>query len=100
MNEGNATFLVELESIIRERIRRPLPDSYVTSLLRDGTRRQAQKVGEEAVELALAAAAGDPQEQLEEAADLLFHLLVLLNAGGLGLADVVTVLEKRHRRRE
>lgn len=100
MNDGSAAFLVELESIIRERIRQPLPDSYVTRLLRDGTRRQAQKVGEEAVELALAAAAGDPQEQLEEAADLLFHLLVLLNAGGLGLADVVTVLENRHRRRE
>lgn len=100
MSDRNTTFLAELEAVIRERIDRPLPDSYVTGLLRDGTRRQAQKVGEEAVELALAAAAGDTQEQLEEAADLLFHMLVLLNAGGLRLADVVTVLEKRHRNRE
>ena len=100
MSDQHTTFLAELETIIRERIQRPLPDSYVTRLLRDGTRRQAQKVGEEAVELALAAAAGDTQEQLEEAADLLFHMLVLLNAGGLRLADVVTVLEKRHRPRE
>lgn len=100
MNDHDTTFLAELESIIRDRIDRPVADSYVSRLLRDGTRRQAQKVGEEAVELALAAAAGDTQEQLEEAADLLFHMLVLLNAGGLGLADVVTVLERRHRRRE
>lgn len=99
MNDYNASFLAELDSIIRERIERPLPDSYVSGLLRDGTRRQAQKVGEEAVELALAAAAGDVQEQREEAADLLFHMLVLLNAGGSGLADVVTVLERRHRDR-
>lgn len=100
MNDQDTSFLVELESIIRGRIDRPLPDSYVTRLLRDGTQRQAQKVGEEAVELALAAAAGDTAEQLEEAADLLFHMLVLLNAGGLRLADVVSVLERRHRNRE
>jgi phosphoribosyl-ATP pyrophosphohydrolase/phosphoribosyl-AMP cyclohydrolase len=100
MSDQSLTFLVELESIIRDRIERPLPDSYVSRLLRDGARRRAQKVGEEAVELALAATSGDPQEQLEEAADLLFHLLVLLNAGGLGLADVIAVLERRHRRRE
>jgi len=100
MSDRNTTFLAELESVIRDRIARPVPDSYVTRLLHDGARRQAQKVGEEGVELALAAVAGDLREQLEEAADLLFHMLVLLNARGLGLADVVTVLERRHRRRD
>ena len=100
MSDSDLAFLDELQSVIRDRIGRPVPESYVTHLLREGTRRQAQKVGEEAVELALAAAAGDTQEQLEEAADLLFHMLVLLNANGLELGDVVKVLERRHRRRE
>lgn len=99
MSERDLAFLRELEVIIRDRIRKPGPESYVSSLLREGTRRQAQKVAEEAVELALAAAGGDEKEQLEEAADLLFHLLVLLNAGGLSLAGVVSVLEQRHRHR-
>jgi phosphoribosyl-ATP pyrophosphohydrolase/phosphoribosyl-AMP cyclohydrolase len=100
MSNSDLSFLAELESIIRDRIERPVPDSYVTRLLRDGTRRQAQKVGEEAVELALAAVSGDTPEQLEEAADLLFHMLVLLSSKRLVLADVVKVLERRHRRRE
>ena len=100
MSDCDLDFLHELESVIRDRLQRPVPDSYVTRLLREGTRRQAQKVGEEAVELALAAVSGDTPEQLEEAADLLFHMLVLLNSKGLKLADVVKVLERRHRRRE
>lgn len=100
MSDCDLDFLHELESVIRDRLQRPVPDSYVTRLLREGTRRQAQKVGEEAVELALAAVSGDTPEQLEEAADLLFHMLVLLNSKGLNLADVVKVLERRHRRRE
>ena len=100
MGERDTAFLAELEAIIRERIARPTPGSYVAGLVADGIRRQAQKVGEEAVELALASVAGNQKEQLEEAADLLFHLLVLLNAGGSTLRDVVTVLEQRHRRRE
>lgn len=100
MSDCDLDFLHELESVIRDRLQRPVSDSYVTRLLREGTRRQAQKVGEEAVELALAAVSGDTPEQLEEAADLLFHMLVLLNSKGLNLADVVKVLERRHRRRE
>jgi len=56
----------------------------------------AQKVGEEAVELALASVAGERAEILNEAADLVYHLLVLLMAKGLRLADVVTTLESRH----
>lgn len=100
MSADDTAFLAELEAVIRERITTPTPGSYVSRLLSEGVRRQAQKVGEEAVELALAAATGDEREQLDEAADLLFHLLVLLNARGLSLADVVSVLEARHRRRE
>jgi len=72
------------------------PESYVASLVLAGDKRLAQKLGEEAVELALAAAAGDRPEQLEEAADLLFHLLVLLNAKGIRLEEVAGLLERRH----
>jgi phosphoribosyl-ATP pyrophosphohydrolase/phosphoribosyl-AMP cyclohydrolase len=90
-------FLLSLEEVIRKRITEPGPDSYVAALVAAGQRRMAQKVGEEGVELALAAAAGDDREQLEEAADLVFHLLVLLNAKGLRLADVTRILEQRHR---
>ena len=61
-----------------------------------GTRRIAQKVGEEGVELALAAVDGPDDEVLNEAADLVFHLLVLLRVRSVGLRDVVKVLEARH----
>jgi phosphoribosyl-ATP pyrophosphohydrolase len=76
------------------------PESYVASLVSAGDKRLAQKLGEEAVELVLAAAAGDRTEQLEEAADLLFHLLVLLNAKGIRLEQVVALLERRHAARQ
>ena len=69
--------------------------SYTTKLLTDGVRRIAQKVGEEGVETALAAVAQDTQALSNEAADLLFHLLVLLHARGLALADVEHVLSMR-----
>lgn len=99
---GSSTisFLPELERIIADRIREQVPGSYVAKLVAGGDKRLAQKVGEEAVELVLAATAGDSAEQLEEAADLLFHLLVLLHAKGLALADVAAVLENRHARKE
>jgi len=88
-------FLETLESIIRERASATGEASYTASLFAAGTRRIAQKVGEEAVELALAATAGDRDEQLDEAADLLYHLLVLLAAKDLSLADVAERLEER-----
>lgn len=69
--------------------------SYTARLLAAGPKRAAQKVGEEGVEVALAGAAGEPAELAEEAADLLYHLLVLLRARGLALADVLAVLERR-----
>jgi phosphoribosyl-ATP pyrophosphohydrolase/phosphoribosyl-AMP cyclohydrolase len=70
-------------------------DGYTAKLLREGARRIAQKVGEEGVETALAGAAGDVQEVCEEAADLLYHLVVLLKARGASLDDVMTVLANR-----
>lgn len=97
MPEDDIRFLITLEEIIAERAA-ALPDtSYTAQLLQAGTRRIAQKVGEEAVELALAAAAGSREEQLDETADLLYHLLVLLRDRDLRLADVVQLLATRHR---
>jgi phosphoribosyl-ATP pyrophosphohydrolase len=98
--EDGIHFLTELDSLIRQRIVQKSPNSYVASLVSAGDKRLAQKLGEEAVELALAVAAGDRAEQLEEAADLLFHLLVLLNAKGIRLDQVVTLLEQRHAARQ
>lgn len=73
-----------------------MPDGhYTTNLLRAGVRRVAQKVGEEGVETALAAVAQDDEALLGEAADLAYHLLVLLRARGLGLAELEQVLARR-----
>ena len=90
------TFLAELEQVIGDRIENPSRESYTASLAASGTKRVAQKVGEEAVELALAAVDGSNAEVLDEAADLLYHLLVLLSVRDVSLTDVVNVLETRH----
>ncbi len=90
-------FLERLESIIRERLATGDGTSYTASLAAGGPTRLAQKVGEEGVELALAAVGGSTEDVLAEAADLLYHLLVLLGARELTIADVVRVLEARHR---
>lgn len=89
-------FLANLERLIFEREQSRPEGSYTTRLFEAGVKRIAQKVGEEAVETALAATAGDRAELANESADLLFHLLVLLRAMDLRLQDVVTVLEERH----
>ena len=87
--------LAQLDGLIGQRnIGRP-EGSYTTKLFHAGIKRIAQKVGEEGVETALAAVAGDDAEVCNEAADLLYHLLVLLRARGLGLSDVLQVLERR-----
>lgn len=91
-------FLAELESIIAERAEAPADESNTARLLSRGTRRVAQKVGEEGVEVALAAAAADRDELLNESADLLYHLLVLLRSERVALAEVISVLEARHRK--
>ena len=78
---------------------RAADDGYTAKLLREGVRRIAQKVGEEGVETALAGAAGDAAELCEEAADLLYHLIVLLKARRLSLEDVTAVLARRAEQR-
>lgn len=92
----DGVFLVGLERLIGERKHSAKSDSYTVSLFAQGTKRIAQKVGEEGVEAALAATAGDKDELKAEAADLLYHLIVLLQDANLGLSDVVAVLKKRH----
>ena len=89
-------FLAELDALV-ERRKADMPEgSYTTRLFTKGTRHIAQKVGEEGVEAALAAVAQGPEELTGEAADLIFHLTVLLRERGLGLEDVVALLRARH----
>jgi phosphoribosyl-ATP pyrophosphohydrolase/phosphoribosyl-AMP cyclohydrolase len=90
-------FLGTLERIIDDRLDNPSDASYVAGLAARGSSRIAQKVGEEGVEFALAAAAGDRDEIVEEGADLLFHLMVALRDRDLALSDVIACLESRHR---
>jgi phosphoribosyl-ATP pyrophosphohydrolase/phosphoribosyl-AMP cyclohydrolase len=85
--EAAGDSLDALDALVSARERERPPGSYTTSLFDAGIRRIAQKVGEEGVETALAAVAQDDAALLGEAADLVFHLLVLLRARGLGLAD-------------
>ena len=96
MTTANLAFLAQLEQVIRDRIDNPSQESYTSSLVAMGPKRVAQKVGEEAVELALASVDGTDDEVLSEAADLVYHLCVLLNGRGISLNDVASVLETRH----
>ena len=91
-------FLASLDALIAQRERERPTGSYTTGLFEGGVRRIAQKVGEEGVETALAAVVQDDEALLGEAADLMFHLAVLLRSRGLSLNDAVRVLEQRHRR--
>jgi phosphoribosyl-ATP pyrophosphohydrolase/phosphoribosyl-AMP cyclohydrolase len=93
-------FITVLEKVIAERIATRPQGSYTAKLLAEGTRRIAQKVGEEGLELALAAVAQSDAEIVGEAADLLYHTLLLLKVKGLSLSQVVTELESRHTERE
>lgn len=87
--------LAALDALIAERVRLRPQGSYTTSLLEAGVPRIAQKVGEEAVETALAAVSAGQKEVAQEAADLLYHLVLLLRARGLSLAAVKEVLAQR-----
>lgn len=90
-------FLAALSAVIDGRFNDPAQEgSYVAKLAREGLDRMAQKVGEEAVETVIAAKNQDSQVLASEAADLLFHLMVLLRAKGLTLNAVVDVLRARH----
>ena len=90
-------FLTTLESVIQRRIATKPEGSYTAKLLAEGTRRIAQKVGEEGLELALAAVAQSDQEIIGEAADLLYHAMLLLQVKQLSLGQVVEELQRRHK---
>ncbi|MEO8358947.1 MAG: bifunctional phosphoribosyl-AMP cyclohydrolase/phosphoribosyl-ATP diphosphatase HisIE [Vicinamibacteria bacterium] len=92
-----SNFLSDLDALISERFVSRPEGSYTTKLFEAGTKRIAQKVGEEGVETALAGVADDDAGLLGEAADLIYHLTVLLRARGLSLADVTETLKNRHR---
>ena len=94
--KGSATFLEYLENLIQDRKQNPNETSYTNSLFEKGILKIAQKVGEEAVETVIDAVAGKKETLKGEAADLLFHLLVLLAASDLKLSDIIGVLEERH----
>ena len=96
MSNSDLAFIGELETIIQQRLKRPSDDSYTAKLVAAGTKRIAQKVGEEGVELALAATSGDREEMINEAADLIYHMIVLLANEGISLGDVAARLESRH----
>jgi phosphoribosyl-ATP pyrophosphohydrolase/phosphoribosyl-AMP cyclohydrolase len=92
-------FLERLAAIVRERAAGGDGSSYTSKLLAEGPVRIAQKVGEEGVEVALAGATGDREGCIEETADLLYHLTVLMQAQGFGWEDVAARLSARHRAR-
>jgi phosphoribosyl-ATP pyrophosphohydrolase/phosphoribosyl-AMP cyclohydrolase len=94
---SNIGFLDQLATLISERHTTMPEDSYTTSLFAEGKALIAQKVGEEGVELALARMKDDKGEMANEAADLLFHMMVLLEDAGLSLADAISVLQNRHK---
>lgn len=87
--------LAEVFSVVKERLRRPRPESYVASLAKGGVDAVARKVGEECLELILAAKGGAREEVIREAADLIFHCLVLLAALGVELDEVLDEVRGR-----
>jgi len=97
-NEDNSSFSLEkLESIIIDRKNNPTDSSYTASLFGKGINKIAQKVGEEAVELVIESKDDNKEKFLSEAADLLYHYLVLLQAKNYKLQDVIHVLAQRHK---
>ncbi len=97
-NEKNISpnFLIELETIIRDRKNNPTDKSYTASLFAKGINKIAQKVGEEAVEVVIEAKDNNDELFKGEAADLLFHYLILLQAKNFTLNDIIQVLKDRH----
>lgn len=98
--DGNTpafTFLADLERVLAARKNADPESSYTASLYNKGIKRIAQKVGEEGVETALAATVRDKEELKNEAADLLYHLTVLLQASDMSLNDALNVLRERHK---
>jgi phosphoribosyl-ATP pyrophosphohydrolase/phosphoribosyl-AMP cyclohydrolase len=96
-NEDKVLFISRLRSIIKDRKNNPSEKSYTTSLFSKGINKIAQKVGEEAVELVIEAKDDDKDLFLGEAADLLFHYLILLEAKDIKLDEVIDTLLERHK---
>jgi len=96
--ENITSFLPVLEKVIQQRKIDPDSTSYTSQLFQKGINKIAQKVGEEAIELVIEAKDNNEDLFKNEAADLLYHYLVLLHAKGLSLTDIESVLEQRHRR--
>jgi phosphoribosyl-ATP pyrophosphohydrolase/phosphoribosyl-AMP cyclohydrolase len=95
---GGIAFLATLEQVVEQRATQKPEASYTARLLEKGIAKVAQKVGEEGVETALAGVSDTNEKVVEESADLLFHLLVLLRARGVKLSEVTHELERRHRK--
>ncbi|HAS6973421.1 TPA: bifunctional phosphoribosyl-AMP cyclohydrolase/phosphoribosyl-ATP diphosphatase HisIE [Vibrio parahaemolyticus] len=95
--ESQMVWLHQLEQLLAARNSADPDSSYTASLYARGTKRISQKVGEEGVEVALAATSGDKAELVCESADLIYHLLVLLQDQGLSMNDVVNKLKERHK---
>jgi phosphoribosyl-AMP cyclohydrolase / phosphoribosyl-ATP pyrophosphohydrolase len=95
--ENELSFLEYLQDVIDERKKQMPEGSYTTTLFRGGTRKIAQKVGEEAVETVIGAMAGDDENFIYEGADLLYHLMVLLSHKGYRIEDLAAELKKRHK---
>jgi len=97
-NQDNAAWLDHLKHVIRSRKSANADTSYTASLFKKGTNKVAQKVGEEAVELVIEAMSANDELFKGEAADLLFHYLVLLEDRGIGLEQIIELLQKRHQK--
>jgi len=95
--EGAKGFIYTLEQTINQRIDENIQDSYTNKLFRKGINRVAQKVGEEAVELVIESKDDNIESFKNEAADLLYHLLVLFKSKGISLTDIEEVLRSRHK---
>ena len=98
--KGDFAFLSRLERLINSRKNGDTSKSYTSELFAKGTKRIAQKVGEEGVETALAAVCGDKNELLNEGADLLFHLCVLLADKNVSLNEIIAILKERNAKKE
>lgn len=95
--ETSKGFIYELEQIINQRIDNNIGESYTNKLFRKGINKVAQKVGEEAVELIIEAKDNDPGLFKNEAADLLYHLLILLKTKKVSFSDIEEILQSRHK---
>jgi phosphoribosyl-ATP pyrophosphohydrolase/phosphoribosyl-AMP cyclohydrolase len=99
-NDTGKGFIYRLEQIINQRIEDNTPDSYTNKIFKKGVNKAAQKLGEEAVELIIEAKDNNPDLFINEAADLLYHLLILLKIKGTSFSEIESVLKERHNKKE